>query len=56
MEVSGQLHARADLPPGKELGTHWIGGWVGLRAGLDAGMRRKIPAPYRDSNPRLSSQ
>jgi hypothetical protein len=30
MEVSGQLHAPAALPPGKEPpGTHWIGGWVG---------------------------
>jgi len=27
---SGQLHAPAALPPGKEsLDTHWIGGWVG---------------------------
>jgi hypothetical protein len=24
---------------------------VGLRAGLDAVMKRKIPNPYRDSNP-----
>jgi hypothetical protein len=23
-------------------GTHWIGGWVGLRAGLDDVKRRKI--------------
>jgi hypothetical protein len=23
-------------------GTHWIGGWLGPRAGLDAGARRKI--------------
>jgi hypothetical protein len=31
------------LPPGKRTpGTHWIGGWVGPRAGLDAGARRKI--------------
>jgi hypothetical protein len=36
MEVSGQLHASAALPPGKATGTHWIGGWVGPRAGLDA--------------------
>jgi len=28
MEVSGQLHAPAP-------GTHWIGGCVGPRAGLD---------------------
>jgi hypothetical protein len=26
---------------------------VGFRAGLDAGMRRKIPSPYRDSNPHI---
>jgi hypothetical protein len=33
--MSGQLHALAALPPGKELGTHCIGGWVDPRAGLD---------------------
>jgi hypothetical protein len=32
-------------------GTHWIGGWVGPRAGLDAGDRRKILCPCRGSNP-----
>jgi len=36
MEVSGQLHAMAISPPGKAPGTHWIGGWVGPRAILDA--------------------
>jgi hypothetical protein len=30
-------------------GTHWIGGWVGLRAGLDARARRKILCPCRGS-------
>jgi hypothetical protein len=35
--------------------THWIGGWVGLRTGLDAVVRRKIPNPYRDSNSWSSS-
>jgi len=25
--------------------THWIGGWVGTRAGLDTVVKRKIPAP-----------
>jgi hypothetical protein len=30
------LHAPAALPPGKEPpATHWIGGWVDPRAGLD---------------------
>jgi hypothetical protein len=33
--VSGQLHAPAALPPGKSPGTHFIGGWVDPRAGLD---------------------
>jgi len=31
-------------------GTHWTGGWVGPRAGLDAAEKRKIPSPYRKSN------
>ena len=33
--VGGKRHAPADLPPGKRSGTHCIGCWVGLRAGLD---------------------
>jgi hypothetical protein len=32
-------------------GTHWIGGWMGLRAVLDAVLKRKIPSPRRESNP-----
>jgi hypothetical protein len=37
MEASGQRHAPAALPPGKEPpGTYWIGGWVGPTTGLDA--------------------
>jgi hypothetical protein len=35
--------------------THWIGGLVGPTAGVDAVVRRKIPSPYRDSNPPSSS-
>jgi hypothetical protein len=35
LEVSGQLHAPAALPPGKSPGNHFIGGWVDPRAGLD---------------------
>jgi len=31
-------------------GTHWIGGWVGPRAFLDAVVKRKIPSPRRESN------
>jgi hypothetical protein len=33
--VSGQLHAPAALLPWKSPGTHFIGGWVDPRAGLD---------------------
>jgi len=32
---------------GKELNTHWIEGWVDLRASLDAVKNRKIFAPAR---------
>jgi hypothetical protein len=53
MGVSGHLHAPAALPPEKEpFCTHWIGGWVGPRAVLDAGVMRKIPSSRRESNPR----
>jgi hypothetical protein len=31
-------------------GTHWIGGWVGPKAVLDAVVMRKIPSPLRESN------
>jgi hypothetical protein len=34
--VGGQLHAPVIFyPREKTHGTHWIGGWVGLSAGLD---------------------
>jgi len=44
MGVSDQRHAPAALlPPGKgPPGTHWTGGWVGPRAGLDTEVRGKI--------------
>jgi hypothetical protein len=49
MEVSGQLHATAALPIGKE--TNLLQVWVGLRAGLDTVSKRRIPSPRRESNP-----
>jgi hypothetical protein len=32
--------------------SHWIGGWVGPRAVLNAVVKRKIPSPHLESNPR----
>jgi hypothetical protein len=53
MEVSGQLHALAALPPKERApGTHWIGGLVGPRAVLDAVVKKEIPSPRQESNPR----
>ena len=40
--VSGQQHAPAALYPRERPGTHFTGGWVGPRAGLDG---RKILSP-----------
>jgi len=43
--VGGQRHAPAALPPGKRPGTHCIGGWMGLRAGLDGCGKSRPPTP-----------
>jgi hypothetical protein len=41
--------------PEKNAGTHWIGSWMGPRAGLHVLQKRKISCSYWDSNPgRLS--
>jgi hypothetical protein len=43
--VSGQIHVPAALLPGngeRAPGTHWIGGWVDPRAGMDDVERRKF--------------
>jgi len=51
MEVSGQLHAPAALPPKERApGTHWIGGWVGPRAGLDAVAKSRNPVTASAEN------
>jgi len=45
MGMSSQLHAPTALSPGVIApGTRWIGGWVGLRAGLDS-VVKKILSP-----------
>jgi hypothetical protein len=54
MEVSGQLHVPAALPPGKDLrlGTHLVGGWMGPRTGLDAlGKSKFFPLPGLELRP-----
>jgi hypothetical protein len=43
VELKGRLHAPAALPSVKKApGTHLMGGWVGLRVGLDDVERRKF--------------
>jgi hypothetical protein len=36
----------------RALGTPWIGGWMSPRAILDTVVKRKIPSPCQESNPR----
>jgi hypothetical protein len=49
--VSGQRHAPAALYPRERTPvTHWIGGWVGLRPGLDTDAREKILCFCWESN------
>jgi hypothetical protein len=38
------------IPRERDPGTHWIGGWVGPRAVLEAVVKRKIPSPRREAN------
>jgi hypothetical protein len=40
-EFSDSQHCRI-TPEGRPPGTHWIGGWVGPRAGLDVMEKRKV--------------
>jgi hypothetical protein len=41
MAVSDQHDAQPRFNPGERTsGRHWIGGWVGLRAGLDTGYKK----------------
>ena len=47
MGVGGQRQAPAALPPGKRPGTHYIGGSVGTRAGLDGCGKSRPPTGIR---------
>jgi hypothetical protein len=53
MEVSDQLHGLGRFNT-REInpGTSWKGGWVDPRDVLDAVVKRKIPSPRRESNPK----
>jgi hypothetical protein len=48
-EVSGECHASAALPQGKNHGSHLSGSWVGTGFRLDVFRVKKIPSD-RDSN------
>jgi hypothetical protein len=55
MEVSGQLHAPADLNLRNIFAAHLSGEWVGSRRSLNGLGKGKIFCPCRDSNPGSSS-
>jgi hypothetical protein len=50
-ELSASRSGRAFTPGERTPGTHWTGGWVGPRAGLDTEATGKILCPRRESNP-----
>jgi hypothetical protein len=39
-------------PRERNPGTHWLRGWVGPSAVLDTVVKKKIPSPRRELNPR----
>jgi hypothetical protein len=46
MEVGGQRHAPAALPPGNRPGIHCKGGWVDSRAGLEECEKSRSPLGF----------
>jgi hypothetical protein len=48
LDVGGvSFTPRPLYPTEKAPGFHWIGGWVGLKAGLDTVVKRKIPQTFK---------
>jgi hypothetical protein len=39
--MSGEHHASLALSPGKNPGTYFIGGWAGVRDGMDVLVKKK---------------
>jgi len=54
MEVSGQFHAPAALPPEKNPGTNLKRGRVVPRVGLEVSEKRDVSCPFLDSKPESS--
>jgi len=50
--MCGQLHALADLNPGKNPGTKCMCGWMDHRVGLDGLEKRETSWHSRNSNTR----
>jgi len=55
MKADGQCYAPAALPPGKRLGIHYTGSWVGTRAGLH-GYGKSRPTGIRSTDHRVRSE
>ena len=55
MKVSSQLHAPPTLLLEKNPVTHWKGGWVAPRTGLDNFGEEKIACLSQDLNPEPST-
>jgi hypothetical protein len=51
MEMNSVLHAPAALPRGNSPGTHYIGGWIGFTAGLDAMYKQTYFTPPGNRTP-----
>lgn len=50
--LNNQLHGLVSLPAGERApDSHWIGGWMGTRAGLEGMEKEKYLAPVENRTP-----
>jgi hypothetical protein len=57
MEVSGLFHAPVALASRKgALSIHWISGWVGLKASMEAVVKRNFHDPTEDRIPQAAAR